>query len=68
MRCKTVNQTTNRFCKTCGFALESDIAGQLIKDEEEVKNTHNLMEELIKDPEVVQLLCQKMRERGLMQN
>jgi len=65
LRCKTVNQTTNRFCKTCGFALDSD-ASKLVKEEEEIKDINGMMEELIKDPDVVKLLCKKMREKSLI--
>jgi integrase/recombinase XerD len=64
-RCKTINEATNRFCKICGLPLDQETRQEIIKVESEKKDSENLMEELVKDEDIVKLLVKKIIEKGL---
>lgn len=61
LRCKTINETTNRFCKTCGFILDKEEAENIIKADAERKEADDIMNKLIKDPEIMELIKKKLK-------
>lgn len=61
-RCEFTNSATNKFCSRCGLPL--DLATALDLDKERSK-ADELMNELVKDPEVMALLKEKIKESKL---
>ena len=64
-RCNLENEPSNKFCKSCGMILNKDVADNLIQTDIEKKEMNNLMEELIKDKDVLKFLMEKVKEKGL---
>jgi hypothetical protein len=62
LRCKTSNQSTNRFCKNCGLPLDKEQAEIIIKSEQDRKLADDTMNELIKDPEILNLIREKLSQ------
>lgn len=60
LKCKTVNEVTNRFCKICGLPLDKEDAEKLLNADVERQQADNLMNNLIKDPEVLELIKKKL--------
>jgi integrase len=61
-RCKLQNSPASKFCTKCGYALSADIA---IQAENESKRSALLMNELMKDPELRELVLRKMLNKGV---
>jgi RNA polymerase subunit RPABC4/transcription elongation factor Spt4 len=59
-RCGTVNEMTNRFCKTCSMPLSEEEAQMTITNDTKQMQVAELMGTLLKDPEVLQLLAKKL--------
>jgi len=59
-RCGTINEMTNRFCKTCSLPLNEDEAQMTITTDAKKMQVAELMGTLLKDPEVLQLLTKKL--------
>ena len=64
-RCKTINEATNKFCKLCGLVLNKEEADKILEEDFKRKNMDNVMEDLVKDKDVLKFLIQKIKERGL---
>jgi predicted amidophosphoribosyltransferase len=62
LRCKTQNEATNKFCKLCGLPLSEETQRDLIANEYKQKEADNLMNNLLKDPEVLAILSRKLKE------
>jgi site-specific recombinase XerD len=62
LRCSETNPPTGKFCNKCGMPLNLETSMQL--DQKRAKWDH-LMSILIKDPEIMKLLIQKVTEKGL---
>jgi len=60
LRCKTVNEVTNKFCKLCGLVLDKEEADKIIEDDSKRKQADEVMNRLINDPEVLELIRQKL--------
>ncbi len=60
VRCKTVNEVTNKFCKTCGMILNEQEANKKIKNELERVQADDIMNALLKDKEILKLIKQKI--------
>ena len=60
MRCNTVNETTNRFCKVCAMPLDESEAQNVLNTASKETQVAELMGTLLKDPEVLQLLARKL--------
>ncbi|MDD5599734.1 MAG: tyrosine-type recombinase/integrase [Victivallaceae bacterium] len=60
IRCGTVNETTNRFCKTCSLPLTEDAATNVLNYDSREKQVAEVMAALLKDPEVLQLIARKL--------
>ena len=59
-RCKTINEVTNKFCKLCGLVLDQEEANRLIEDDLKRKKADNIMNELLKDKEILDLIKKKV--------
>ena len=59
-RCGTINEMTNRFCKTCSLPLSEEDAQMTITNDTKKMQVADLMGMLLKDPEVLQLLAKKL--------
>lgn len=68
MRCQTVNIATNRFCNTCGLILDKKMQGEVLVSDMKKAEANNLMDELFKDPEVLQVVLKKIKEVKLIQS
>jgi len=64
-RCNTSNEATNKFCKTCGMILDSNMREEIIKNELKREKLNRIMNELIKDAEFYNLLIKKVKERSI---
>ena len=60
LRCKTINESTNRFCRICAFVLDSKEAEGLIKYENERNQADEIMNKLVQDPEILELIKKKL--------
>ena len=60
LKCKTVNEATNKFCKICGFPLEKEEAEKILKMDTERSQADEIMNKLIKDPEILELVKKKL--------
>ena len=60
IRCKTINETTNKFCKLCGLALDGEEANQIIEEDLKRKQVDGVMDRLLKDPEILDLILKKI--------
>jgi len=61
-RCEARNPSTAKFCSRCGSPLNLKIA---LEVEERVRKAEEMMETLLKDPEVKAFLAEKLRKLGL---
>lgn len=68
LRCKTVNIATNRFCNTCGLILDKKVQNEVLVNDMKKAEANNLMDELFKDPEVLEVVLKKIKEVKLMQS
>ena len=59
-RCGTINEMTNRFCKTCSMPLSEEEVQMTITNDTKKMQVADLMGMLLKDPEVLQLLAKKL--------
>ena len=62
-RCKTSNEITNKFCKLCGLVLDKEEADKILKADGERQQADEVMNQLIKDPEILALIKQKLKSR-----
>ncbi len=61
VRCKQINEATNRFCKRCGLTLDEKTRSEVIQEEMKRNQADELMEELVKDKDVLKLLIEKIK-------
>lgn len=59
-RCGTINEMTNRFCKTCSLPLGEDEAQMTLTNDSKKSQVADLMGMLLKDPEILQLIAKKL--------
>ena len=57
------NEYTNKFCKKCGFILDKEEAQKVIKGDEERKQADEIMNKLIQDPEILEMIKNKMKNQ-----
>jgi site-specific recombinase XerD/RNA polymerase subunit RPABC4/transcription elongation factor Spt4 len=60
IKCNTINEATNRHCKICGLPLFKEEAEKLIKADAERSQADDIMNTLIKDPEIMALIKKKL--------
>jgi len=63
-RCKTNNQSTHEFCRTCGFPLKREAQRRFVQQAMERKSADETMDQLLEDDEVRDLLARKLRDMG----
>lgn len=62
-RCRTLNESTNRFCKLCGMVLDEQIKQEMIEKDMTRSRVDDLMNGLIKDKEFLEFLMKKIKEK-----
>lgn len=62
LKCNTINESTNRFCKLCSFALTKEAQEQILKNESEIGEVNKFMDILFKDKDIMALVAQKIKE------
>lgn len=60
IKCNKINEATNRFCNICGMVLDEDEAKRIIEQESERSQADEIMNKLIKDPEIFELIKKKI--------
>jgi len=65
LRCQTVNEATNIFCKKCGLVLDKKEAEEIINAETEKNIADELMKKLVEDKEILRFLVEKIKEKKL---
>jgi len=60
LKCRTINEVTNRFCKICGMPLNDEEAAKIIRADTDRQQADNIMDKLIKDPEILELIKAKL--------
>lgn len=61
-RCKTENESTHKYCKLCGMALDEEERANLVIQQTNKGKINEVMDLLVQDKEVISLLAQKIRE------
>ena len=59
-RCKNKNKPTSRFCEMCSMILNKEEADKIISETAEKEKIDNLMKEIVKEPEFMELLRKKL--------
>lgn len=62
-RCNLSNESTNRFCKACGQILDNKEAEKIAILDLEKKESNDVMNELLDDPEILNLIRKKLEIR-----
>jgi len=65
LRCKFENEPTNKFCKTCGLALDEKEADKLIKMETEKKSMDSILNTILQDKDILSLIVKKVKDSGI---
>ncbi len=61
IRCKMKNELTNKFCKRCGFVLDKEEAQKVIKEEAQINQADEIMNQLVNDPEILNLIRERLK-------
>jgi site-specific recombinase XerD len=60
VKCKTVNEATNKFCKICGMVLEKKEANKIIENDLKRTQADEIMNRLMNDSEILELIRKKI--------
>lgn len=60
LRCKTKNGVTNRCCYHCGMVLDEEFAKEKLKEDVDRQRADSIMNNLMQDPEVLELIKKKL--------
>ena len=60
LRCKRMNRPGARLCDTCGFILDKEEAEIILQEEKDRNKADEIMNKLMKDPEIYALIKQKL--------
>lgn len=60
-RCKTENESTNRFCKLCGMPLDADAQKEIITREVTQGEASKLMDSILQDKEMVTMFMKRLQ-------
>lgn len=63
VRCETENEATNKFCRLCGLVLDKDTQKNLMQQDIEKQEMGSVLDNLLKDKEVLELLTRKIQGR-----
>ena len=61
-RCRSQNESSNKFCKLCGMILDEDERTRIQAQQSEKEDIAKVMDILMRKPEFMQTLIQKMKE------
>jgi len=61
LKCKTINEVTNRHCKICGMPLDKEEAEKILKIDTERQRADEIMDRLIQDEDILSLIKQKLK-------
>lgn len=64
LRCNTMNEATNIYCKICGLILDEQKQQEVLRDDLKKEKYNNLMDELINDKEFLGIMLQKIKEKS----
>ena len=59
-KCKTINEVTNKYCKICGLSLDEKESQKLIENDLKRNQADEVMNNLINDPEILELIKKKI--------
>lgn len=62
LKCKTINEVTNRFCKICGLPLNKEEAERIIKIDTDRSRADEIMNRIINDPKIWELIKAKLNQ------
>lgn len=62
LKCRTVNEATNKFCKICGLPLNEEERERIIKTETDRSIADSIMDQIVKDPEILELIKKKISQ------
>lgn len=62
LRCKIINEATNRCCKQCGFILQEAEAQKIIQTDMERKEFDGFMNKVVQNKELLNMLVEKLIE------
>ena len=60
LKCYTLNENTNRFCRLCGLPLNREESEKILRSDSERQQADQIMNNLIKDPEILELIKKKL--------
>ncbi|MFA5070919.1 MAG: site-specific integrase [Candidatus Pacearchaeota archaeon] len=60
VRCNKQRAATERFCPECGLILDEDEARKIIQSELDRNKADEIMNQLVKDPEILELIKKKL--------
>lgn len=61
-KCETQNESTNKFCRLCGYPLKEEVATQLIQEETMKKKIDRVMERLVNRPAFKAMLENEIKD------
>ena len=61
VRCNKQRAATERFCPECGLILDEDEARKIIQSELDRNKADEIMNQLVKDPEILELIKKKLK-------
>ena len=64
IRCHTINEVTNRFCKLCGLVLNKEEADKIVEEDFKRKQADDVMNKLVNDPEILELIKKKLSDNS----
>ncbi len=60
LRCTTINEVTNNFCKLCGLPLTEEEAQKIIRVDLKKQKAEEWLNMLVKDPDILELIKKKI--------
>ena len=60
LKCKTINEATNKFCKICGLILNQEESDKLIENDLKRNQADEIMNKLMNDSEIFELIKSKL--------
>jgi site-specific recombinase XerD len=61
LKCRTINEPTNRFCKICGLPLSQEEAERILKADTERQQADEIMNGIVNDPEIMEFIRRKLK-------
>ncbi len=61
LKCKTINEATNRFCKLCGLPLSKEEAERILQEDTKRTQADEIMNKLVSDKDILELIKKKLK-------